>query len=161
MKFNKIMIIASLMFAKIISIMAKGNTCTCIPLSQGFVTVDRTDPLRFEDFDFPIVELHLVKEYLRGLGIVHMENLPNKYLCEKGCSLHVACRAFKYDPTTGCYFGVNEIQPEMGIGLWQFINGVNIEIGMFRDFISGNPSFEFHQFSCVMARLHLLFVSFL
>ena len=114
------------------------NSDSCIQESQRFIRARAITNLDFTDFAFD--NLDKVRDFLSGLGTINIEHLSSEFLCEKGCSLHVTCKAFKYTPETGCEIWTTEIEPSEQIRSVLDLERIRISAREFRNYVTGKFS---------------------
>ena len=86
------------------------NSNHCIEDVQSSIWIQDIIGVYLDEFDFAINNFEDATNFLNEFGVVYKEQLNDTILCEKGCSLHNSCVAFKHTPSSGCIIWSQEIK---------------------------------------------------
>ena len=111
------------------------NTNSCLE-AQSFLESSQLMGYTFEDFHQPTVTRPQVLYFLQTCGLVHMGNLLTYEMCEKACSVHMTCAAYRFVEGVGCELCVFEIERQD----MSNVEAASMIIGMenFRSYVEGN-----------------------
>ena len=81
----------------------------CNNRAQNVTKASLISAYQFDSFDNPVVTDDKLNNYLDGCQFWKMPNLSTEERCEKGCTAHDLCRAYRFDENIGCDLCVTEI----------------------------------------------------
>ena len=155
---NNIKWIILLLFA--ITISGNANQNICIDGTITFETIDNIVDGSFGAFDFPNTTLDQVYDFIDRGGIVHIDHLTDLYPCEKLCSLHVPCTAFKYNVESGCEFWMTELDSTNQTAISD-IEITFVKLQAFQDYITGKVAILFSKVEGALVCNNYVIISFL